>query len=205
PDNQHFLPYIMSGTNTLFGSPSGDDWLLGEGGTNTFILGTGNESCQIAGGAHNVYVIAAGCWHAGDAATVGAGDTIRLENAGSVDFSQGGMSLAGSATIEFHSGSSAVSGLDTSTVSTFTVTGGGSDTVIFNCGRGGDFSGKTFTNWNSTDRIIIHGAQAGTITGTAQKDIIYSLRKENGTGGAGGDHPVPQPRNARAFHTGFTR
>jgi hypothetical protein len=203
PDNQHLLPYIMSGTNTLQGT-SGDDLLLGEGGTNTFILGTGNESCQVAAGAHNVYVIAAGCWHAGDAATVGAGDTIRLENAGSVDFSQGGMSLAGSATIEFHSGSSAVSGLDTSTVSTFTVTGGGSDTVIFNSGRGGDFSGKTFTNWNSTDKIIIHGAQAVAISGTAQKDIIESLRNESVTGGGGADTFVLNPGIASVTITDFT-
>jgi hypothetical protein len=76
--------------------------------------------------------------------------------------------------------------------------------VIFNCGRGGDFSGKTFTNWDSTDKIIIHGAQAVAITGTAQKDIIDSLRNESVTGAGGADTFVLNPGIASVTITDFT-
>jgi len=179
---------LLNGANNTFSisGSGGGEWFLGYNGTNTFNLGAGVND-YIGDGTNTTAVVTAGTWLAGD--YFGGIGTLQLENAGVVDLQKISGEQEGYRTFQFVSGTSTVTGLDSIAV-TNVVGGGTSDTVIFNeTSRGGNFSGVSFSNWNSSDTVIIEGFGGSTVTGPSV-NVTYENDSNVTINGGGGTDTI---------------
>ena len=183
---------LTSQSNTANGSSGNDLIDVGEG-TSTIYLGSGTEDILTGRNNSDTFVFGPGDWNANHTIGAGPNNTFIFQNAGAINLTVGAFDIYNgvAASVQFATGSTTLT-INPSLANNFDVTGGGSDTVIF-AGNSeiGDFRNYTFTNWNSTDKIIIECLPGpATYYGTHYNNTFEDFGNQTINGGGATDTAV---------------